>query len=334
MRSVKRAAVPKFQLAGCCAFILGAVSLLVAAIVAPATAAAAASTTAGEPLKVVYAGFGRSGTHSLKAALENLGYKACHGHDISPYALGSHKNIADAIIDQDVERLLHATAALGYNATVELHAVFWKEIWKLRPDAKLIFIIRDGSFDSWFESLLDTYWTMAPVYRYPWLVFPLHQQLKRMFASYIAYDLQLEQDEALDMIRNAPNSTPRHYQLQRLRYDQYVREARDVTTNHPEQALLLDLKRGGYAQLCEFLGIAADKCPSEPFPHLSQRSEMNALGRMLRSVEIAVYVMLILSILGLLWMLWVFVGKGIAGMFFPTSRKEDETKTPIGKKKE
>jgi hypothetical protein len=140
---------------------------------------------ADEPIQVVFAGFGRSGTHSLSAALTKLGYNACHGSDIVPNLMGSHEALGDAIMKYDVDEILEETSKLGYNATLECHSPFWEQIMEKRPDAKYVFMIRD--YDSWFESIVQLRLSLAPLHRYPLRLIPWANVLYKSSTCLAAY---------------------------------------------------------------------------------------------------------------------------------------------------
>ena len=103
-------------------------------------------------LKVISAGFGRTGTMSLKLALEQLGLGPCH-HMIEVIGNGEKqvplwndvlagKPDFDAIYD-------------GYNSAVDWpSAAFWKDLADYYPDAKIILSSR--SAESWYNSISET----------------------------------------------------------------------------------------------------------------------------------------------------------------------------------
>ena len=95
-----------------------------------------------DEIKVMYAGFGRSGTASLHIALKKLGFNPLHGEDIVFGMHDTHAEVARAIGDRDVQALVEATEMMGYDGGGEMHGHFWREIYKLRPNAKYICIIR------------------------------------------------------------------------------------------------------------------------------------------------------------------------------------------------
>lgn len=103
-------------------------------------------------LSVIGAGFGRTGTESMKTALEILGFGPCH-----------HMKVA--LSDPDQESLWRAAAQgarpdwdqayEGYNSGVDWPTVYyWRELTTHYPDAKILLTLR--SAESWYESISKT----------------------------------------------------------------------------------------------------------------------------------------------------------------------------------
>src|SRR5204863_9086745 len=104
-------------------------------------------------LKVIGAGFGRTGTMSLKLALEQLGFGPCY-HMVevfkNPTAPDSWYEAA-----QDPDHADWAKIFQGYNSTVDWpNATYWRELADAYPDARIILTERDP--DAWFESTQAT----------------------------------------------------------------------------------------------------------------------------------------------------------------------------------
>lgn len=102
-------------------------------------------------LSVIGAGFGRTGTMSLKLALEALGVGPCY-HMIevfkNPEAPGWWSAAADG--NPDWERIFE-----GYVSTVDWpNATFYRELADAYPEAKVILTERDPQ--AWFESTQST----------------------------------------------------------------------------------------------------------------------------------------------------------------------------------
>ena len=103
------------------------------------------------PLKLIGAGLGRTGTLSLKLALEQLGYGPCY-HMVEQLMHPEHAPqwVRAADGHPDWEALF-----AGYCATVDYPGCsFWRELAQAYPDAKVLLSVRDP--DQWFESTQAT----------------------------------------------------------------------------------------------------------------------------------------------------------------------------------
>jgi hypothetical protein len=104
------------------------------------------------PLSVIGAGFGRTGTESMKLALEMLGLGPCH-------------HMKEVLGDPEQTALWRGIAAgdppdweaafAGYKASVDWpSAFFWRELADLYPEAKILLTVR--SAESWHASMEKT----------------------------------------------------------------------------------------------------------------------------------------------------------------------------------
>ena len=104
------------------------------------------------PLEIIGAGFGRTGTNSLKLALEHLGFGPCH-HMFevrdNPELLPDWEAAARGEgVDWDA-------VFVGYRAQVDWPgARYWRELAAHFTDAQVILTVRDP--DAWFDSVLAT----------------------------------------------------------------------------------------------------------------------------------------------------------------------------------
>lgn len=103
-------------------------------------------------LSVIGAGFGRTGTKSLKKALEILGFGPCyHMYEVLPHQ--ERVDIWRAAAQGDLPDWDKTFA--GYRSTVDWPAAFfWRELSNHFPDAKIILSTRD--VDSWYKSMDKT----------------------------------------------------------------------------------------------------------------------------------------------------------------------------------
>ena len=103
-------------------------------------------------LSVIGAGFGRTGTMSLKLALEQLGFGPCH-HMEEIFANPLHVVRWRAAIAG--EKVDWNAVYDGYNATADWPGVsFTQELAAYYPDAKIILTLRP--VESWWESYSRT----------------------------------------------------------------------------------------------------------------------------------------------------------------------------------
>jgi len=103
-------------------------------------------------LSIIGAGFGRTGTESLKKALEILGFGPCyHMFEVLPHA--DRVAIWRAAARGDTPDWDQVFAE--YNATVDWPgAYFWRELSAHYPKAKIILSVRDAEL--WYDSMDKT----------------------------------------------------------------------------------------------------------------------------------------------------------------------------------
>ena len=99
-------------------------------------------------LKVIGAGFGRTGTNSLKVALEQLGYAPCHhmkevGPSLSQIRWFDAASKGEPVNWDDVFE--HFEAAVDWPA-----AAYYQELSEHYPNAKVILSVRDA--EGWYNS--------------------------------------------------------------------------------------------------------------------------------------------------------------------------------------
>jgi hypothetical protein len=256
-------------------------------------ATAAAAEEQKEPLQVVFAGFGRFGTHSLAAALTRLGYKTAHGTDIVSNLLGSHKALGKALMDRNVHHILEETSKLGYNATLECHAPFWQEIMMAKQQqpsnndiyAKYIFMIRE--FDPWYKSMVAMRESLSPLYRYPLRYLPWANAVFQFSTTLAATAFRVDEATSVELVVNTKSETSR--MIHQRAHQVFVQQALQITSSS-KNALLFHIQTDGYQELCDFLEIR--DCPTtedEPFPHLGSSSSFQATYMVFLTMEMILY---------------------------------------------
>ena len=205
-------------------------------------------------LAVIGAGFGRTGTFSLKAALERLGFGPCH-HMIELFRhpeqiAGWERAVDGAPVDWD--QLL-----AGYRSVADWPSChFWRELADRYPAAKVILTVRDS--ESWYRSASATMFRYMegpppkePVAKTQW-------KLARKMILRQTFGGSVEDRE--------------------LAIGVYERHNAEVQGTIPDDRLLVYDVRDGWDPLCRFLGAAV---PAEPFPNL------NAAEEFVRRLEVA-----------------------------------------------
>jgi Sulfotransferase domain len=207
-------------------------------------------------LKVVGAGFGRTGTLSLKSALEKLGFGPCyHMAEVFPrpqHVAMWHRLAFEHEIDWD-------ELFAGFAATVDWpSARWWREIADHFPDAKVLLSVRDP--EAWYKSMINT----------------IYQPMKSPLPDGVPDTVRLQNEMARKAILGETFGNQFEDKAHTLevfrRHSQEVRDAID-----PARLLEFDV-REGWAPLCRFLEVPV---PDEPFPRLNDTASTQAMIRML-----------------------------------------------------
>jgi hypothetical protein len=194
-------------------------------------------------LQVIGAGFGRTGTLSLKAALEKLGLGPCY-HMVE---VGGNEGHAQRWIDaMDGRPDWHALLG-AYGSTVDWPGChYWRELAASHPDARVLLSVRDP--DRWYESVMSTIYnvlTMTMPEDAP-APFRLQQTMvQRMILDETFGGRLDDRAHAIDV-----------YQ----RHNAAVREA-----IAPDRLLVFEVAEG-WEKLCSFLDRPV---PEEDFPRLN-----------------------------------------------------------------
>ncbi|MBN9311101.1 sulfotransferase family protein [Devosia sp.] len=196
-------------------------------------------------LDVIGFGVGRTGTFSLKLALEQLGFGPCHHmEEVDPRA---PQQIADwrAAIDGRPD---WAATYRGYRAAVDWPtAAFCSELVAAYPDAKFLLTVRDP--EDWYASFSGTIARLlAPDANTPADLLPLIEM-------------------AAAAIRRSgfePQGT-----RQQLLAAFAAHTARVMATVPAGRLLVFDIRQG-WSPLCRFLGVEE---PPTPFPRSNSTRE-------------------------------------------------------------
>lgn len=229
-------------------------------------------------MKVIGAGFGRTGTMSMQAALEQLGLGPCY-HMKEVLKRPSHA--AHWRAARRGEPVDWRSFLAGWSSAVDWPAcTFYRELLAAFPDARVVLTVREPA--RWHQSCLDTIYNAGrfPV-RHLAALIPKVNEVFRM-ADEIIWDGTFQ-----------GRFTDRAHAL--AVYEAHI----DAVKRHvpPERLLVFDV-REGWGPLCRFLGVPE---PDAPFPHLNDTAQIQGQFRALRMALVAVP---LLVMAGLAWWAW------------------------------
>lgn len=203
-------------------------------------------------LKLINAGLGRTGTTSLKVALERLGFGPCyHMFDI----VGSEERLKQwEEIVCDAQRPDWDAVFDGYTSAVDGPcAIYYRQIMEAFPEAKIVLTVRDA--EHWYKSTYDTLFQFAlKNEENPPEIHSLQSRLYRVTNTMTwsgLFDGRFPDKEyAIEVFRN---------------HNQQV-----VHNIDPDNLLVYDVKQG-WEPLCAFLGVDV---PPQDFPHVNDTESM------------------------------------------------------------
>lgn len=200
-------------------------------------------------LEIIGAGFGRTGTGSLKNALESLGFGPCH----HMFELVDEPRQLPAWEAAARGRPRWNRMFRGYRSQVDWPgARYWRELSRHYPRAKVILTVRDP--DAWFDSVRAT---IAPVMAARGLHAAPHMNALAEMAH-----------ETVDVQIFGGRMADRAHATQ-VFADHVAAVQAEIA---PERLLTFDTS-DGWPPLCDFLGVTA---PDVPFPHVNDMQSFAA----------------------------------------------------------
>ncbi len=196
-------------------------------------------------LKIIGAGFGRTGTLSLKLALEELGLGPCY-HMTETIAHPEHDAMWLALArgaTSDWRTVLN-----GYASTVDWPSTyFWNELAAANPQAKIILTVRDP--EDWYASAAAT-------------IFARMLEFESLRADPDAVDAtrrgHMEMVNAIVVEKTFGGSLDKHHAIA------VFKEHNDDVRRSVQPDRLLVYQTGeGWEPLCAFLGVTL---PATPYP--------------------------------------------------------------------
>ena len=199
-------------------------------------------------LKVIGAGFGRTGTLSLKSALDELGLGPCY-HMVETRAHPEHDTMWLALANGDASDWRPMLE--GYASTVDWPTTyFWKQLAAENPDAKIILTLRDP--DAWYRSAAATIFARM-----------LEFEALRSDPAAVVDEARRRHMEMVNTIveKTFGGSLDKAHAIQ-----VFNAHNEGVRRSVPSERLLVYEPGEGWEPLCDFLGLPV---PATPYPKVN-----------------------------------------------------------------
>jgi len=217
-------------------------------------------------VKLIGAAVARSGTLSLKAALERLGYRTYHFEEaIDNFERGDLNALVDHMTGT---KLIDWGEYLKeYDATADLPlASYYKEIMAAFPDALVILTVRDP--EKWWDSIMS--------------LDAMHNELLAQIRFLPRFEAQYQ---AVTIAAGVFFGGQVDKEAGMAKFEEYVAE---VKATVPAERLLVFSVTEGWEPLCEFLG---EPVPDELFPHENvgmDKANAIVMGHLVRDLQATV----------------------------------------------
>lgn len=226
------------------------------------------------PLKIIGAGFGRTGTMSLYTALKQLGFPCYHMIEVLENKENkSHLDFWHQVANStpgsqhDWDQVFSK-----YTAAVDNPAApVWHELLVAYPEAKVILTQHPRSAEAWYESTINTIYFTENTWQFK--VLKLTTPFGRKFGE-ISHKLIWQRFHKGTM-DNREKAIAHYYQ-----------HIEDVKASVPADKLLVFSADQGWKPLCDFLGLPI---PVTPFPNVNDRA---AFKKIISNISRGAYIIL------------------------------------------
>ena len=210
-------------------------------------------------LKVIGAGFGRTGTLSLKTALEQLGFSPCHHMSEVPKDLSQIDWFLRAASGEEVN---WDEVFYGFEAAVDWPAAaYYEELANEYPNAKIILGVRDP--EAWYESVRTT-------------IFMIPSSFPRWVRTLVP-----PANKFIQMIEKTvwENELNGRFQDREETKKVFLQRIEAVKTKIPRERLLVHEAKDGWDPLCRFLDVPV---PDHDYPWVNEGRQIRMVVRILQ----------------------------------------------------
>jgi hypothetical protein len=227
-------------------------------------------------VKVIGAGFGRTGTSSLKATLEEIGFGPCY-HMTEVFANPEHADFWRAAWRG--EPVPWDGVLGGYEATVDWPAcTFYAELMQRHSDAKVLLSVRDP--ERWYESTRNTIYELGKISTGSLLSRLSFSLLPRLVFGRFNTGQGPMAEEIIWQGTFDGKFEDKHRAI-----EVFNRHNEEVQRRVPKEQLLIYEVKQGWGPLCEFLGVEE---PDKPFPHINDAGDAQRLILVVRILSVGI----------------------------------------------
>ena len=217
-------------------------------------------------MKVICAGWGRTGTRSLKYALQNL-LEAPSYHMQNILLNKKHAKLWQNIIFKKNDSYNWNDIYNGYGACLDFPSCnYYKELMKEYPDAKVILTIRDA--DSWMKS-----WNALNREILNSIAF-------KFFSRIPGTSFYIQKKIHNEAILGQNGMFKGHKNEENIK-NEFIKWNESVIKYVPKDRLLVYEIKDGWEPLCNFLELPV---PDKPFFHKNKTKNMGHMSRFIGSM--------------------------------------------------
>jgi len=246
---------------------------------------------------VIGAGLGRTGTASLKQALEILGFGPCY-HMIEVIRHKEQyiwKSISDYKAQgREIEwdRVFSGSSIPSYASCLDFPACcYYRELMEYYPNSKVILTVRDP--ESWYQSFYNTISKISPT----------HPEYNCLLGAYMWTSPMAYIWDWNDSIEGKRFFGREVLSKKENTIKAFVEWEDQVKKTVPEERLLVFESAEGWEPLCAFLGVPI---PEVPYPRTNKRRSMKILMiiMVIRSILWFVFFPIVILLSLVEWLIW------------------------------
>jgi Sulfotransferase domain len=229
-------------------------------------------------LKLIGAGFGRTGTKSTYAALNELGFPCYHMVEVilkkeNKTHLDFWNDVANS---QPGQQHNWEEVFKNYTATVDNPGCcVWKELWQAYPDAKVILTLHPRGPQAWYESTIDTIYFTENLWQF---------KLLKLFTPFAK---KMGNLSSKLIWQRSHNGTMNDRTKAIAHYQNHIEEVKAMV---PAEKLLIFTVDQGWDPLCQFMGVPI---PQTKFPNVNDRAEVK---KTIADITKGAYVFLVIGV--------------------------------------